>query len=156
MSKEADVGYLSLPESPKRGPSKSQRKSIPESPVRNAAGNMKNEETTAEMNVSLSKTKPQVTVNEQDEMLGDMSFLIDISSMISSFMSDPVPQQLELPLMQARERADARKLATLFNLHISIGNKMESRSSLILSKTSNSRMPKPGKLDNLLKGGKRF
>ncbi|XP_031562980.1 uncharacterized protein DDB_G0286299-like isoform X3 [Actinia tenebrosa] len=95
-----------------------------------------------------SKTLAQTP--EREEELGDVGFLIDISSMITTFVSNPDDTALELPLMSARERADARKLAALFNLHISIGNKMDNRSSLNLSKTSNSKMPKPGKLDSLL------
>lgn len=103
-----------------------------------------------EKSPSNSKAKIPAKTPEKEEDLGDVGFLIDISSMITTFVSNPDNTDLELPLMSARERANARKLASLFNLHISIGNKMDNRSSLNLSKTSNSKMPKPGKLDNLL------
>lgn len=129
-------------------PNSSPLRVLPESPVKKTPGKIV-DDTVSKSNLPTPKSSPQVSTNEPDDFLGDMGFLIDMSSMISSFVSSE-SQQIELPLMQARERSDARKLVALFNLHISIGNKSDNRSSLILSKTSNSQMPKPGKLDNLL------
>ncbi|XP_001635485.2 midasin isoform X1 [Nematostella vectensis] len=87
---------------------------------------------------------------EEEDHLGDMSFLIDISSKLSTFVSDPIEDSLELPLMSAKERNDVYKLAGLFNLHARSGTKEDSRSTLWIRKQPSTKMPRLGKIDELL------
>lgn len=86
-----------------------------------------------------------------DEPLGDMSFLIEVNSKISLFVSDVVQDECELDPMTARQRNEVYKVAQLYKLRARIGTKADnSLTTLRLSKQADTQMPKPGKVDRLL------
>ena len=93
------------------------------------------------------------SVNKQlpDEPLGDMTFLINVNSQISVFVSNGSLEECELQPMTARERNDVYKMAQLYKLRARIGTKSENNLTTVrLSKQADTRMPKPGKVDCLL------
>ena len=93
------------------------------------------------------------SVNKQlpDEPLGDMTFLINVNSQISLFVSNGSLEECELQPMTARERNDVYKMAQLYKLRARIGTKSENNLTTVrLSKQADTRMPKPGKVDCLL------
>lgn len=86
-----------------------------------------------------------------DEPLGDMSFLIEVNSKISLFVSDVVQDECELDPMTARQRNEVYKVAQLYKLRARIGTKADNNlTTLRLSKQADTHMPKPGKVDRLL------
>ena len=94
-----------------------------------------------------------VNKNKQlpDEPLGDMTFLINVNSQISVFVSNGSLEECELQPMTARERNDVYKMAQLYKLRARIGTKSENNLTTVrLSKQADTRMPKPGKVDCLL------
>lgn len=93
------------------------------------------------------------SINKQlpDEPLGDMTFLINVNSQISVFVSNGSLEECELQPMTARERNDVYKMAQLYKLRARIGTKSENNLTTVrLSKQADTRMPKPGKVDCLL------
>lgn len=102
------------------------------------------------------KGKPKTPVStksskrpHEDEPLGDMSFLLDVNLKISEFVTSS-EQELELQLMTGRQRTDVYKLAELYKVRARMGNKCDNLTTLGLSKTPESRMPKNGRVDCLL------
>ncbi|XP_022789696.1 myb-like protein V isoform X2 [Stylophora pistillata] len=98
-----------------------------------------------------SSRRESTTSEDNDEPLGDMSFLININSQISMFVDDASQQECELQPMTARERNDVYKVTQLYKLRARIGTKTENNlTTVCLSKQADTRMPKPGRVDNLL------
>lgn len=90
-------------------------------------------------------------IKEDDEPLGDMSFLIEVNSKISFFVSDTSTVECELKPMTARERNDVYKVAQLYKVHARIGTKAENNLTTVrLSKQADTKIPKPGSVDRLL------
>ncbi|XP_068733685.1 M protein, serotype 5-like isoform X2 [Montipora capricornis] len=86
-----------------------------------------------------------------DEPLGDMSFLIEVNSKISLFVSDVVQDECELDPMTARQRNEVYKVAQLYKLRARIGSKADNNLTTVrLSKQGDTQMPKAGKVDRLL------
>jgi len=101
-------------------------------------------------NVKSSK-KELTTTGENDEQLGDMSFLINVNSRIALFVADASQEECELQPMTARERNDVYKVTHLYKLRARIGTKTENNLTTVrLSKQADTRMPKPGRVDSLL------
>ena len=98
-----------------------------------------------------SSKKESITTEENDEQLGDMSFLININSRIALFVADASQEECELQPMTARERNDVYKVTHLYKLRARIGTKSENNLTTVrLSKQADTRMPKPGRVDSLL------
>lgn len=101
-------------------------------------------------NVKSSK-KESATIEDKDEQLGDMSFLINVNSQIALFVADASQEECELQPMTARERNDVYKVTHLYKLRARIGTKTENNLTTVrLSKQADTRMPKPGRVDSLL------
>lgn len=101
-------------------------------------------------NVKSSK-KESTTTEDNDEQLGDMSFLINVNSRIALFVADASQEECELQPMTARERNDVYKVTHLYKLRARIGTKTENNLTTVrLSKQPDTRMPKPGRVDSLL------
>ncbi len=98
-----------------------------------------------------SSKKESATVEDKDEQLGDMSFLINVNSRIALFVADASQEECELQPMTARERNDVYKVTHLYKLRARIGTKTENNLTTVrLSKQADTRMPKPGRVDSLL------
>lgn len=98
-----------------------------------------------------SSKKESTTTEENDEQLGDMSFLININSRIALFVADASQDECELQPMTARERNDVYKVTHLYKLRARIGTKSENNLTTVrLSKQADTRIPKPGRVDSLL------
>ena len=90
-------------------------------------------------------------MDDHDEPLGDMSFLIDVNSKISLFVSDAAQEECELDPMTARERNEVYKVAQIYKLRARIGTKAANNLATVrLSKQADTKMPKPGQVDRLL------
>lgn len=101
-------------------------------------------------NVKSSK-KESTTTEDNDEQLGDMSFLINVNSRIALFVADASQEECELQPMTARERNDVYKVTHLYKLRARMGTKAENNLTTVrLSKQPGTRMPKPGRVDSLL------
>ena len=101
-------------------------------------------------NVKSSK-KESTTTEDNDEQLGDMSFLINVNSQIALFVADASQEECELQPMTARERNDVYKVTHLYKLRARIGTKTENNLTTVrLSKQADTRMPKAGRVDSLL------
>jgi len=101
-------------------------------------------------NVKSSK-KESTTTEENDDQLGDMSFLINVNSRIALFVADASQEECELQPMTARERNDVYKVTHLYKLRARIGTKTENNLTTVrLSKQADTRMPKPGRVVSLL------
>ena len=79
-----------------------------------------------------------------------MSFLIEVNSKISLFVSDVVQDKCELDPMTARQRNEVYKVAQLYKLRARIGTEANNLTTVRLSKQADTQMPKPGKVDRLL------
>lgn len=98
-----------------------------------------------------SARKESAIIEDKDEPLGDMSFLINVNSRISIFVADASQDECELDPMTARERNDVYKVAQLYKLRARIGTKAETNLTTVrLSKQADTQMPKPGRVDRLL------
>lgn len=98
-----------------------------------------------------SAKKESAIIEDKDEPLGDMSFLINVNSRISVFVADASQDECELDPMTARERNDVYKVAQLYKLRARIGTKAENNLTTVrLSKQADTQMPKPGRVDRLL------
>ena len=98
-----------------------------------------------------SSKKESPNLEEKDEPLGDMSFLINVNSQISVFVADTSQEECELEPMTARERNDVYKVTQLYKLRARIGTKSENNLTTVrLSKQADTKMPKPGRVDRLL------
>ena len=90
-------------------------------------------------------------MDEHDEPLGDMGFLIDVNSKISHFVSDAAQEECELDPMTARERNEVYKVVQIYKLRARIGTKADNNLATVrLSKQADTKMPKPGRVDCLL------
>lgn len=99
----------------------------------------------------LKKEKESGVIEDKDEPLGDMSFLINVNSQISVFVADASQDECELEPMTARERNDVYKVTQLYKLRARIGTKAENNLTTVrLSKQADTKMPKPGRVDRLL------
>ena len=100
----------------------------------------------------ITSTKKESPISEEnDEPLGDMSFLINVNSQISVFVADASRDECELDPMTARERNDVYKVTQLYKLRARIGTKSENNLTTVrLSKQADTKMPKPGRVDRLL------
>ena len=95
--------------------------------------------------------KESAPVEDKEEQLGDMTFLININSQIALFVADSLQEECELQPMTARERNDVYKVTQLYKLRARIGTKTENNLTTVrLSKQADTRMPKPGRVDSLL------
>ena len=98
-----------------------------------------------------SSKRESPNLEEKDEPLGDMSFLINVNSRISVFVADTSQEECELEPMTARERNDVYKVTQLYKLRARIGTKSENNLTTVrLSKQADTKMPKPGRVDRLL------
>ena len=101
-------------------------------------------------NVKFSR-RESTTTEDNDEQLGDMSFLINVNSRIALFVADASQEECELQPMTARERNDVYKVTHLYKLRARMGTKTENNLTTVrLSKQADTRMPKPGRVDSLL------
>ena len=101
--------------------------------------------------IEKSSKKEYTTIEDKDEQLGDMSFLINVNSRIALFVTDASQEECELQPMTARERNDVYKVTCLYKLRARIGTKTENNLTTVrLSKQADTRMPKPGRVDSLL------
>ena len=100
---------------------------------------------------SLKKERESAIIEDKDEPLGDMSFLINVNSQIAVFVADASQDECELEPMTARERNDVYKVTQLYKLRARIGTKAENNLTTVrLSKQADTKMPKPGRVDRLL------
>lgn len=120
----------------------------PESAVENPQSKTK---TSSPSDKSSKKEKESTFIEDKDEPLGDMSFLINVNSQISVFVADASQDECELEPMTARERNDVYKVTQLYKLRARIGTKAENNLTTVrLSKQADTTMPKPGRVDRLL------
>ena len=120
----------------------------PENAIENPQSKTK---TSSTSDKSSKKEKESTFIEDKDEPLGDMSFLINVNSQISVFVADASQDECELEPMTARERNDVYKVTQLYKLRARIGTKAENNLTTVrLSKQADTKMPKPGRVDRLL------
>ena len=129
-------------------PENEERKKSVEALVSSQNGQPKDTVTLSETEVSKQNSAAKQNDNQP---LGDLSFLINVNSQISTFVSDPSQQECVLDPMTAKERHEVYKLTHLYKLRARIGSKTEnSLTTVHLSKQYDTQMPKPGRVDFLL------